>query len=84
LFLCPNSPEPFGSGLFSVTVKFKKRPYVCKYLYSLIPSISTEFGVSEPEVPFYMKCDKPFVFVLYADAGGVTVPLFTGVVNHVR
>ncbi|MDR1300009.1 MAG: hypothetical protein LBJ84_07165 [Oscillospiraceae bacterium] len=36
----------------------------------------------EPEVPFYMKCDKPFVFVLYADAGIVTVPLFTGVVNH--
>lgn len=36
----------------------------------------------EPEVPFYMKCDKPFVFVLYANAGSVTVPLFTGVVNH--
>jgi serpin B len=41
-------------------------------------------GEIKPEVPFYMKCDKPFVFVLYADAGGVTVPLFTGVVNHVR
>jgi serpin B len=39
-------------------------------------------GKIEPEVPFYMKCDKPFVFVLYADAGSVTVPLFTGVVNH--
>ncbi|MDR1300008.1 MAG: hypothetical protein LBJ84_07160 [Oscillospiraceae bacterium] len=36
----------------------------------------------EPEVSFYMKCDEPFVFVLYADVGGVTVPLFTGVVNH--
>jgi serpin B len=40
-------------------------------------------AVIEPEVPFYIKCNKPFVFVLYADTGGVTVPLFTGVVNHV-
>jgi serpin B len=37
-----------------------------------------------PAVPFEMICDKPFVFVLYADSGSVTIPLFTGMVNHAQ
>jgi serine protease inhibitor len=41
-------------------------------------------GEIEPEVPFYMNCDKPFVFVLYSATDGVAVPLFTGMVNHTR
>lgn len=38
-------------------------------------------GIEEPEPtePFEMKCDRPFVFVLY-DRGGVI--LFTGIVNR--
>jgi serpin B len=41
-------------------------------------------GEIEPEVPFEMICDKPFVFVLYSATDGVAVPLFTGMVNHTR
>jgi serpin B len=48
-----------------------------------IAPVDGDSPIQEPISSFEMKCDKPFVFMLYADtSGGTKQLLFTGAVNH--